>query len=202
MIRTLTNTDENANTNTEGEDYEPKTASMPDPVIYPFSSMCDLLDIGELPEHLKDRAWSMLEKHALAFGFDGCLGNHPVKAQIRTKEGIDPISLLMYSSSPTKREVIDKQIDAWITQDVIEPSKSPWGAPVVIAYRNSKAWFCINYWKLNEVTIPDEFPIPCQMDMLAALFRSQVLSSLDALSRFTQLQLHEDNIKKTAFRSH
>lgn len=52
------------------------------------------------------------------------------------------------------------------------------------------------------MTIPDEFPIPCQMDILAALSGSQVLSSLDALSGFTQLQLHEDDIKKTAFRSH
>ncbi len=40
------------------------------------------------------------------------------------------------------------------------------------------------------------------MDILAALAGSQVLSSLDALARFTQLQLHKDDMEKTAFRSH
>ncbi len=40
------------------------------------------------------------------------------------------------------------------------------------------------------------------MDILATLSGAQVLSSLDALSRFTQLQLHKEDIEKTAFRSH
>ncbi len=49
------------------------------------------------------------------------------------------------------------------------------------------------------ITIPDEFPIPRQIDILVALAGSQVLSSLDALASFTQLQLHEDDMEKTAF---
>ncbi len=37
------------------------------------------------------------------------------------------------------------------------------------------------------------------MDILAALSGAQVLSSLDALSGFTQVTLHEDDREKTAF---
>ena len=191
-----------AGEDTEPEEYGPKTAAMPDPTIYPSSQLEDLIDVGSLPEYLKERAWSMLRKRVKAFGFDGRLGNLPAKVHIRTVDGQVPISLPMYGSSPEKRAIINEQIDTWFEQGVIEPSKSPWGAPVVIAYRNGKPRFCIDYRKLNAVTIPDEFPIPRQSEILASLSGVQVLSSLDALSGFTQLELAEEDVEKTAFRSH
>ena len=66
----------------------------------------------------------------------------------------------MYGASPAKREVIDKQMKTWFEADVIEPSVSPWGFPVVISYRNGKPRLVIDYRKLNAKTIPVEFPIP------------------------------------------
>ena len=78
----------------------------------------------------------------------------------------------------------------------------PKTAPVVIAYRNGKPRFCVDYRKLNAVTIPDEFPIPRQSEILASLSGAQVLSSLDALSGFTQLELDPEDVEKTAFRTH
>ena len=117
-------------------------------------------------------------------------------------DGQVPISVPMYHASPQKREIIDEQLNTWFEQGVIEPSKSPWSAPVVIAYRNGKPRFCVDYRKLNAVTIPDEFPIPRQSNILASLSGAQVLSSLDALSGFTQLELAEEDIEKTAFRTH
>ena len=186
----------------EQEDYGPKTAAMPDPTVYPSDQLESLIDVGTLPESLKEKAWAMLRKRIKAFGFDGRLGSLPTKVHIRTVDGQVPISAPMYNASPQKRVVIDEQIDKWFEQGVIEPSKSPWSAPVVIAYRNGKPRFCIDYRKLNAVTIPDEFPIPRQSDILASLSGAQVLSSLDALSGFTQLELAEEDIEKTAFRSH
>src|SRR5258708_38214499 len=95
----------------------------------------------------------------------------------------------MYRASSQKREVIDAQIDKWLEQEVIEPSKSPWAAPVIIVYRNCKPQFCIDYQKLNLVTIPDEFPIPQQTEILQALSGSQELSTLHALAGFNQLSI-------------
>ncbi len=119
--------------------------AMPDLETYSSEDLRELLDVRDLPNDLATEAWEMLEKHKLAFGFDGRLGNHPTKARIRTKEEAQPISLPMYASSPAKRQVIDQQIDLWYQQGIIEPSKSPWGAPVIIAYRNGKPRFCVDY---------------------------------------------------------
>jgi hypothetical protein len=41
------------------------------------------------------------------------------------------------------------------------------GAPIVIAYRNGKPRFCVDYRKLNAVTIADEFPL--QIDLTTSL---------------------------------
>jgi hypothetical protein len=66
----------------------------------------------------------------------------------------------MYGSSPVKKEVMDQQLDIWFKQGVIKPSISPWSTMVVIAYRNSKPCFCVDYQKLSAVTVPDKFAIP------------------------------------------
>ena len=118
------------------------------------------------------------------------------------QEGAHLVSFPMYGASPVKRQVIDAQMDKWIVQQIIEPSASPWGVPVVIVYCNGKPCFCMDYRKLNTLTIPDEFPLPRQMEIMQAMSGVQVLSTLDALSRFTQLTLAEEDKEKMAFRTH
>ncbi|KAK0438198.1 hypothetical protein EV421DRAFT_1906738 [Armillaria borealis] len=49
----------------------PKTAEVPDPTVYPASKLRDLIDVGNLSEHLNEQVWKMLEKNIDAFGFDG-----------------------------------------------------------------------------------------------------------------------------------
>jgi hypothetical protein len=180
----------------------PKTAATDEVEIIPSAKLRELIDVGDIPDNLRDQAWAMLEQNIDAFGFDERLGQHPAQARIRLKEGVEPISLPNYGTSPQKKQVIDEQVDKWFKAGVIEPSKSPWGAPVVIAYRNGKARLCIDYRKLNAATIADEFPIPRQSEILSSLSGAQVLSSLDALAGFTQLEMHPDDVEKTAFRTH
>ena len=55
----------------EPETFSPKTAELPDLMDYPSQNMEEYLDVGSLPEHLKEKAWQMLKKRQRAFGFDG-----------------------------------------------------------------------------------------------------------------------------------
>jgi hypothetical protein len=99
----------------------------------------------ELPEAKKDAQYKVLERNQQAFGFDGRLGHLASQVHINLKPGTKPISMPPYAALPTKREIIDKQIDLWLLQEVIEESKSPWGAPVIIVLRNGKPWLCIDW---------------------------------------------------------
>lgn len=168
----------------EAEDYGPKTAVMPDSDDLNSGKIRELIDVGSIPDHLREKAWEMLQRRIKAFGFDGRLGHHLAKVHIRTVDGQVPIAIPMYRSTPSKCQVIDEQLDKWFEQGVIEPSITPWSAPVVIAYRNGKPRFCVDYRKLNAVTIPDEFPIPRQSEILSAISGAQVLSSQGILAPY------------------
>ena len=47
----------------------------------------------------------------------------------------------------------------------------------------------VNYRRLNEIAIANEFPLPKQEDIPQALVGCQWLSMLDALAGFTQLEI-------------
>jgi hypothetical protein len=140
------------------ESYRPKTVEMADMTNFPSTKLEELIDVVDLPEHLKERAWEMLWNRQKAFGFDGCLGYLKTKAHIRTADGQVPIAIPTYGSSPAKKEVIDQQLDIWFEQGVIEPSISPWSALVVIMLTSTAALYttetCIQCSQGSHKTTP------------------------------------------------
>ncbi|PBK59952.1 hypothetical protein ARMSODRAFT_922591, partial [Armillaria solidipes] len=116
----------------------PKTAEFP-PEDQSTTDFFNLLDISpDLKLEQRASLERVLFHNRLAFGLDGRLGNHDALVKIELKPGSEPVSLPPFPVSPANRDVMNKQIDAWIQLGVIEPSKSPWGAPAFIAYRNNK----------------------------------------------------------------
>lgn len=181
----------------------PKAAEGPDDNDITKDTLLSAVDISQdLSPEQKHQVEKVLYRNHRAFGIDGRLGEYPAKVKIPLREGYKEVSLPPYSASPEKRAVIDKQLDTWLEQKVVEPSESPWGFPVIIVFRNGKPRFCVDYRKLNAMTIPDEFPLPRQSDIIQALQGSQWLTTLDALSGFTQLEIDERDRSKTAFRTH
>ena len=180
----------------------PKTSLSPDDDVEGFK-LLEAVDISpDLSTDQRSRISALISKHASAFGLDGRLGNYPSKVEVEMKPGTTPISLPPFHASPANREVINKQMDTWIELGVIEPSRSPWAAPVFIVYRNNKPRMVIDLRKFNERVIPDEFPLPKQEDIIQALNGSQWLTTLDALSGFTQLTMSDSAAEKLAFRMH
>jgi hypothetical protein len=181
----------------------PKTAETPDPIPIPSSDLLKEVNFNpQLSDHQRIALEELVTRRSGAFGLDGRLGSHATQVEIRLKPGSAPVSMKPYTASPMKREVIDKQLDAWLSLGVIEPSKSPWAFPVLIVFRNGKPRLCVDYRKLNEMTIPDEYPLPKPSDIRQALSGSQWLSTFDALSGFTQLEITPEDRHLTAFRTH
>lgn len=107
-----------------------------------------------------------------------------------------------YATSPAKGEIINKQIDLWLSQEVIKEGKSPWGAPVIIILQNGKPRLCIDWRHLNAATVADQHLISRQTDILQVLTGAQYLSIFDALSGFTQMEFDKESHPITAIRTH
>jgi transposase InsO family protein len=128
------------------------------------------------------------------------------KPQIRTiKHEIDtgdakPINLPYYPLSKTHRDEQDRQIRELLEKDLIRPSASPWGFPVLFVPKPGGEWrMCIDYRLLNNVTTKDAYPLPRIQDCLDTIGSAKVLSKIDLLSGYYQIEMGELSIPKTAF---
>lgn len=59
--------------------------------------------------------------------------------------------------------------------------------------------FCVDYRRLNAVTVKDSHPLPRVDDTLDRLSGAQVFSTIDLTSGYWQIPLHPDDREKTAF---
>ena len=101
---------------------------------------------------------------------------------------------------PKEQEEIDRQIKQLLDTGMIEPSDSPWASNVVLVKKkDGTKRFCIDYRRLNKVTIKDAYPIPRIDDSLDALGGSKWFSTLDLASGYWQVELDDDAKKKSAF---
>ena len=123
-----------------------------------------------------------------------------VEHTIKTTPDCKPVKLRPYRIPLSKREFAENEIKAMAEKGLIEPSHSAWCAPaVLVPKRDGTTRFCIDYRRLNQLTIPDSHPLPRIDDTLEALGGSKWFSTLDLKSGFHQVSIAEEDRPKTAF---
>ena len=98
---------------------------------------------------------------------------------------------------------VEKQCQELYEADVIEPSNSPWSSPVVpVRKKDGSLRLCIDYRRLNAVTVPDKFPLPNLSDAVFGLHGMRYFTSLDLVRGYYQFSLDEASREFTAFSTH
>ena len=84
-----------------------------------------------------------------------------VEFTIELVPGAGPISKRPYRMAPTELVELKKQIQELQDKGFIQPSVSPWGAPVLfVKKKDGSMRLCIDYRELNSVTIKNKYPLP------------------------------------------
>jgi hypothetical protein len=109
----------------------------------------------------------------------------------------------MFCYSPAEMEEMEKQIQQLLELGYIQPSLSPFGAPVLFVKkpRSTKLRMCIDHRAINCLTRRVAFPLPRIDEMLDHLTGAKVFSLIDLRQAYHQAKLLDSDVPKTAFRT-
>ncbi|WJX83395.1 hypothetical protein P8452_66060 [Trifolium repens] len=119
--------------------------------------------------------------------FPPCRG---VEFFIDLQPGTGPISESAYRMAPVELVELKSQIEDLLVKGFIRPSVSPWGAPVLLVKKkDGKSRLCVDYRKLNKVTIKNRYPLPRIDDLMDQLRGASVFSKIDLKSGYHQIRV-------------
>ncbi|CAM5116845.1 unnamed protein product [Natator depressus] len=83
---------------------------------------------------------------------------------------------------------------------MIQPSSSPWVSPLVLVpKKDGSIRFCVDYQKLNAITVFDAYPMPRPDELLDKLWGARYLSTKELTKGYWQVPLDPDAWLKSAF---
>ena len=105
-----------------------------------------------------------------------------------------------YRVSRQESDRIHEQVTEMLQNNIAQPSISPFASPVILVpKKDGSIRFCVDYRKLNAITVRDVYPLPRIDDSLTVLNSGKIFSSLDLSSGYWQIPMAPDDKHKTAF---
>jgi hypothetical protein len=102
---------------------------------------------------------------------------------------------------PSKNvEEINRQVDQMLDNDIVRPSESPFNSnPILTTKKDNSKRFVVDYRKLNDITIPDTYPMPNVDDLIENCKGCRYFSQLDMAAGYWCVPIREKDKHKTAF---
>ena len=109
---------------------------------------------------------------------------------ILLKEGTQPTFGLVYACSERELQVLKAYLEKSLAKGYIRPSNSPVGFLVLFTpKKDGNLWVCVDYWKLNKITIPDQGPLPRINESLDRINGAMIFTTMDIVDAYHQIQI-------------
>ena len=160
------------------------------------------VSLGHLEEDERQRVLAMLARHQSMW--DGHLGTFTATShRIELVPDARPVHCHPYRAGPRARQAETAEVEKMLREGVIGPATTEWASPVVLVPQpDGSLRFCVDYRRLNAITVRDTYPLPLMDECIDSLGDSCVFSTLDCNTGYWQIPLHEADRDKTTFCSH
>ena len=149
---------------------------------------------------VKQKLMDILRKNHQAFAkHDDDIGRTTtIKQRIHTTDDI-PVRQPHRRIAPHLYGEVKTHIKELLRKGIIRESKSEYASPIVVCRKkNGQVRMCADYRKLNQKVVGDSFPLPRIDESLESLAGAKYYSTVDLKSAYTQVEVDERDIHKTA----
>ncbi|GFV08856.1 retrovirus-related Pol polyprotein from transposon 17.6 [Trichonephila clavipes] len=157
-------------------------------------------NLSGLDSKIRSRLFQLLISHKSAFARSTVELSAATTEHHRISLQHDyPIKCPIYKIPFNLRNEFRRQIADLEKAGIISKSNSQYNTPALFVKQKEKWRLVLDFRKLNEITLTQDFVIPTLDDILHEISGSNYFSALDMKSAFNQIPLHFADRHKTAF---
>ena len=168
--------------------------------------LLDKLDLSGLeawPTEQAEKARGLLQEYHDIFSLEKHDMGHTnvTKHKIFLKDlDTPPFKECFHWIPPPQLDEVRAHLKLMLDAGVVWPSNSPWcNAVVLVRKKDRSLHFCINFSRLNALTVKDSHPLPHICETLESLAGAAHYSMFDLNSGFWQVPMDEEFKQYTAF---
>ena len=111
---------------------------------------------------------------------------------IDLKPGTEPPFMRTYNLSSAELKVLEEYIEKALARGWIRESQSSAGAPILFSpKKNGDLRLCVDYYKLNAITVKNRYPLPLISELLDRLSGSVIFSKIDLKDAYHRMRIRE-----------
>ena len=163
----------------------------------------DLLGLEAWPQEQAEKACILLKEYHDIFSLEKRDMGHTnaTKHKIVLKDpDTPPFKEHFHRIPPPQLDEVREHLKLMLDAGMIRPSNSPWcNAVVLVRKKDESLHFCINFRKLNSLTVKDSHLLPHICETLESLAGAAHFSTFNMNSGFWQVPMDEESKQYTAF---